>query len=286
MTKAELLEKAIKDYPIGTKFYSIANPDRIIVAAHTPLFSRSKRYIGTTDNGYNGVVYCEGKWAKIISKPEQEFTLPEYWHIKVDKDNRKILEKWRTSGGLGGANDGYCLSQGHFDQEFGIDNVKGFWTKEKPNSDSTEITTEQFIKYILKKEQVMGSTFKVTRSQLQRIYDIACPTWRLRIKKLAENAISVFSDECVITFEQVKGMMDACTEEQLPTLQDIFPSYNEDKNVEINEENIHKLIGVGGALDIRRGGNYKNKSFHLSPGYNWEIVIDDQGLNCLVPTKK
>lgn len=64
LSKEELLEKATKDYPIGTRYES-ANPES--PGTHTvqsTFMSISNRI---TDNR-GGSVYCNGKWAKIVSK--------------------------------------------------------------------------------------------------------------------------------------------------------------------------------------------------------------------------
>ena len=71
-TDAELLEYAVKNYPIGTRFKSAITSDECIVS--------SKPYIG-----YGKSIYSAGmciynrdtdKWAKIISKPSTKQPVP------------------------------------------------------------------------------------------------------------------------------------------------------------------------------------------------------------------
>lgn len=39
-------------------------------------------------------------------------------------------------------------------------------------------------------------------------------------------------------------------------------------------------------IQVRTAGLYKNKAFFLSKHYNWELVLDEREMNCLLPTKK
>jgi hypothetical protein len=39
-------------------------------------------------------------------------------------------------------------------------------------------------------------------------------------------------------------------------------------------------------LQVRKYDTYANKAFYLSNHYNWELVEDETGMLCLIPTKK
>ena len=71
----------------------------------------------------------------------QEFILPEKWQIKVTPENREILAEWRTARWL--SSEGYCVNKVKT-----FDHV-GYWFPEKQEN-YTEITFEQFKKYVLK----------------------------------------------------------------------------------------------------------------------------------------
>ena len=73
----------------------------------------------------------------------REFILPEKWQIKVTPENMDMVANWRTSGWLSAK--GYCVNKVK-----GCDHV-GYWFPEKQEN-YTEITSEQFKKYVLKQE--------------------------------------------------------------------------------------------------------------------------------------
>ena len=85
--KIALLERAIKEYPIGTKFNSVASYSLTtgLHVKHTPKFNFAGN-IGTKDNGENGIIYnaASGKWAEKIQEnvtPIKDLPL-EQWYKK------------------------------------------------------------------------------------------------------------------------------------------------------------------------------------------------------------
>lgn len=65
-TKEELLAKAKRDYPIGTKFNSAYSGDSYLIDVFRPRWYNDHTII----IGSKGAVYNNGKWATIISTPE------------------------------------------------------------------------------------------------------------------------------------------------------------------------------------------------------------------------
>lgn len=55
---------------------------------------------------------------------------------------------------------------------------------------------------------------------------------------------------------------------------------NIDNSVDLTDDNFK------GTLCVRHFGNLQYKSFYLDDLFNWAIVKDDRGQECLVPTKK
>lgn len=93
-TKEELLEEAKKKYPVGTKFISVINK------LHKS--SVKNNYYAFYNNNYNEIVvnssfgasiYKNGKWAEIISLPEENNNeqIPEY--VEFLKDNFTYFTK-------------------------------------------------------------------------------------------------------------------------------------------------------------------------------------------------
>lgn len=89
------------------------------------------------------------------TKTSELTSLPEKWCIAVTKENAKVLGKWRSSGYAGNVTEedakGYVYYEGYLGD-------RGYWIVNKL-PDCTEITFEQFKKWVLKsepvKEQVM-----------------------------------------------------------------------------------------------------------------------------------
>lgn len=71
LTKEQLLEKAYKDYPIGTKFISPFNEMSIRRIELNPIFIMSGNSVLYDDN----YVYFRGNWGKIISKPKEIYEI-------------------------------------------------------------------------------------------------------------------------------------------------------------------------------------------------------------------
>ena len=79
---------------------------------------------------------------------KDEFVLPEKWMVKVTKANKSFIEQWRTDGHIYGVG-GWCLSKHH--------NCQGYYIFIPPPG-YTEITFEQFEKYVLKKDLIPSNS--------------------------------------------------------------------------------------------------------------------------------
>jgi hypothetical protein len=42
----------------------------------------------------------------------------------------------------------------------------------------------------------------------------------------------------------------------------------------------------GPIIDVRESGEYIHRSFYLNENFEWNIIEDDEGHSCLIPTKK
>jgi hypothetical protein len=122
-------------------------------------------------------------------------------------------------------------------------------------------------------EQKSETMVTIKREQLQEIHDIACSTWKDRIKDIAKD--QPFGD-IALADGTVNKMFGAATSTQLPVLEKIFGKQEEPINFNV----ILKCI------EIRNRGNLSGVSFFLPVQYNYEIVKDSDGVDCLVPTRK
>jgi hypothetical protein len=94
MTKEELLEKARRDYPVGTE-YDPLNKRHILSNPNTVKVERNDHHYGGVGDLYgiwvgstncSGTIYAQGKWAEIISTPDkmekkQQFEVGRWYKI-------------------------------------------------------------------------------------------------------------------------------------------------------------------------------------------------------------
>jgi len=165
LSEDELLQVAKQFYPIGTKFRAIYGDDELLTVVlnnHLMYYSQKPTIIVSTDKG-NGDILTNGAaiwskskgWAKIINSPIQEsdnFVLPEKWCITTTEESNDIICDWyvkynnsryldRTIG------NHFCMN-GKF--------LSG-WMNSAPEKKEghTEITFDQFKKYVLNKSEVV-----------------------------------------------------------------------------------------------------------------------------------
>ena len=134
---------------------------------------------------------------------------------------------------------------------------------------------ESILQELAKKQnltnQKLETMVTIKREQLQEIHDIACSTWKDRIKDIAKE--QPFGD-INLSDGTVDTMFKAATLDQSPVLEKIFGKREEEINLgEILE-----------CIEIRDGGNLTDKSFFLPTKYTYEIIKDWDGVDCLVPT--
>ncbi len=154
MTKEELLEKAKKDYPIGTVHAGSTGKGKFKVTSNDFIFAGDNIYSGKD----SGCIYgLYSGWAKIISKP---FVLPEKWCIRRTYENNIVINsyynKHYSKCNEYGAGSGYMYSEnilkdssltyhGYSDTNSKLLNKVDF-----KHENYIEITFEQFKQYVLK----------------------------------------------------------------------------------------------------------------------------------------
>ena len=135
---------------------------------------------------------------------------------------------------------------------------------------------ESTLQELAKKENLTNQKSEtmvtIKREQLQEIHDIACSTWKEKITDMAKR--QPFGD-ISLTQSGVDEMFKAATNDQLPVLEKIFG-----KRVTLDMEAI--LRGI----EVRKNHSLSRVSFYLPYDYTWEVVEDDNGVSCLVPTEK
>jgi len=139
------------------------------------------------------------------------------------------------------------------------------------------------------KEEVMEKTHIVTRSQLKEIHDVACLGWKVKIEEFTER--NSFGDTMELTQKEVDRMFAASDNNQTKVLESIFGKQSKDIDLSTGKVDGKILFDNNrnlnnGLICVRAGSNYENKAFILSNDYSWDLVKDNDGFLCLVPTKK
>ena len=85
-------------------------------------------------------------------------------------------------------------------------------------------------KTIIEKQEIME--FKTTRSNMEKIYHVACAVWKSKIiEMVSKYAVSQFSEEIILPQEEVDEMFRVASSIQKKTLKEVFPNYKEDNNI-------------------------------------------------------
>ena len=127
---------------------------------------------------------------------------------------------------------------------------------------------------------------RVSREEFKKIYDVACSSWKDQLSTWAND--HTFKDKLEFTHGQIKMMLDASTQAQLPIVKEVFHEYKEEEK----ELNLREMEFDGEVFD--RGGHhamvsicmYDLKSFYLNQEYNWHLFTNTSGETILTPTKK
>ena len=206
------------------------------------------------------------------------FTLPEMWCIEVTNENIDVLGNWRSDGTLQhhklrGNYVGWYL---HTPM-----NNKNGYNLQRKDDDYTEITFEQFKTYVLKQNNMNTNT--ISRTDLGKIHNIACSTWKTKIENLGSR--NPFSDTIELTQSEVDEMFKAATPDQRPTLVNIFGEQSNQIDL-TGLSTIEYKINGRSILAVRSMGDYKDKGFYLEDDFKWEIVKDNYGELVLIPTRK
>ena len=90
----------------------------------------------------------------------------------------------------------------------------------------------------LKKQNIMKTT--ITKTELKRIHDIACETWRNKIVEYTER--NPFGDTIDFSEKEIQEMVSASTVKQLPIVKEIFNIINNWESIKTVEDAI-KILG-------------------------------------------
>lgn len=225
------------------------------------------------DNGK----FC-GKSERSLELVEPLFTLPEKWCIRVTEENVEMLADWRTDGDTRGN-----FKNGEYNGWYLHTPMNGKNGYNQPNKEEgyTEITFEQFKKYVLKQDNNNMETqpkFKVSRQALAEVLPLVCSDYKDKINKLAQK--DLFSNEIEVPEDVVRlAHKDATKKEQREWLDKYLPLPKK-KKIELvkrldciygsDDLTLDSVIAEPSRWDNRRLliTNYRNSGFDLIECWN------------------
>ena len=167
----------------------------------------------------------------VIELPEY-FELPRKWVIRAIPSILDLVLKFFNDG----CNDGCKYTHKHKYSEDAINNYFHFpcfsgsanfnfgeHSTSAKRSDYTEITPEQFIKYVLKETTTpkIMTERKLKIQNYRRIHNAACPNWKTKLQDMYAKKFAI-SDEVIIPEDDYRQMRIACTKEQNILFDEIF----------------------------------------------------------------
>ena len=150
-----------------------------------------------------------------------DFVLPEKWAVKTTPENYEIVYKWLNIHKQNDIN--YCKASFYVDEDNYVHYPKWAGNFHQNNSiikGYTEITYEQFCKYVLNKTEMVVQ--KLTLGQLKDLYNGSdCGDWKEKIINYI-NAYATTKDDTFITIkdEDIDYARQECNEKQLNLLKD------------------------------------------------------------------
>jgi hypothetical protein len=260
-----LLEKY--DQPLGD--IDVSGPSDLTGSYHYLIFNEHDEwFVGDNDNEKVQITLSQ---LEGILKGDT-FTLPEKWCIKLTNENIDVLGEWRSDGPL------QQIYTGDWYLHTPMNDRNGYNLQRKDDN-YTEITFEQFKTYVLKQKNMNT----ISRTDLGKIHNIACSTWKKKIENLGSR--NPFSLTVELTQSEVDEMFKAATPDQRPTLVNIFGEQS--NQIDLTElSTIEYKINGRCILAVRSMGDYKDKGFYLDDTFKWEIVKDNYGQTVLIPTRR
>lgn len=136
---------------------------------------------------------------------------------------------------------------------------------------------------IIKQENKIMETQKLSRQGLKEIHSVACPNWKDVLEHYGTR--NPLEDYIELTQDEVDKMFAACTKEQLPIVSKYLKQ--DDGSVDLRDIKTDEYGMIIGQKYILRvdDPDADYKSFWLRNEFNWEIKMVNNSLR-LIPTKK
>lgn len=228
-------------------------------------------------------------------------TLPTKWYIEVTEKNQEELNRWRKK--VATEYRDHTISVGNTLLSMHSRDGSYYYTRDaravrniEEYKDYEEITIEQFRQITNSTQKPMTKSIQITRDILNQYYDAATPPQRAH---LTEH----FKLDGTTTDEAIRGLYEMACSTWKPRIKKNHPEcFSEDSkyfdfsayvsergNYGIVDGDVAESLGINFDF-IQVMHNPKNekihyRSFYLDSEYNWAL-IEDGGDTVLVPTKK
>jgi hypothetical protein len=163
-----------------------------------------------------------------------------------------------------------------------LDEYGAWWVGKKCRSNSgdtlTKITLEQLDTLLTSQNKNQDPMKTIKKSELKRIYDVACPTWQTRIESYAYR--NPFGDTVSFSADEVEEMFRAATSEQKPVLESVFGKQESKLDFRCRKFTDHvDGIQIFGTSGMRAAESFIGlpridldmNAFFLNPEYQWEL---------------
>ncbi len=103
LSKEELLKEAKKKYPIGCVFNNtnvIGHKTENQEVIQEPYIAEDRTEIWTITRDSTWTLYSNGKWAEIVSQPQEQPSKDKPFYVVVTEENKEVLSKWVNRGNL------------------------------------------------------------------------------------------------------------------------------------------------------------------------------------------
>lgn len=119
---------------------------------------------------------------------------------------------------------------------------------------------------------------EIKKSELEKIYNVACSRWQVKIKEMANR--NAFGDSIELTQEEIDTMFRASSPSQTKVLVEVFGKWNKEINL-CSEDINHIVDGLpvfgGSKLDAHSAliglplCKHDENVFFLNSNYNWKL---------------
>lgn len=225
------------------------------------------------------------EWEK--ETEEEKFVLPDRWCVKGCKE---VIDWFNLK-----TNSKYYNGMSHI-WHFcypNTDNGDGYKVGYHLTKTGTEITLEQFLKHVVKKEIMQKQT--ISRKNLLTLYKgSTCDDWRNRIKIYLVNSATENEDFTMeINDDDLQYAIENATTSQKALIKTIGVELVVSKSVDLTSRGAEtgndvtvKGTGLPVEICIRSGAEFAKTSFYLDEAFDWELKRDSSNTLCLIPTKK